>query len=180
MDVVTVALDWELARFEVVNHCRSQPVAKIWIYQKVLSSSENNRTIAVKLRNHRQHDRLDRHPTPTSFQRLALSQRNRCSFRGHSLVGTRKTGVADLWYERLNLQKMKQARQNIFGISNLSIFIPWFSNAEKLTPAKLLQLTNHPHDSLHRITPFFPTEIFISLWFYTEALRSNLVYECFL
>jgi hypothetical protein len=36
-------------------------------------------------------------------------------------------GVADLWYEPLyllNLQKMKQARQNIFGISNLSIFIP--------------------------------------------------------
>jgi hypothetical protein len=26
-------------------------------------------------------------------------------------------GVADLWYEQLNLQKMKQARQNIFGIS---------------------------------------------------------------
>jgi hypothetical protein len=36
----------------------------------------------------------------------------------------RQSGVADLWYERLNLQKMKQARQNIFGISNLSIFIP--------------------------------------------------------
>ncbi|MEG4216379.1 hypothetical protein QUA27_13380 [Microcoleus sp. Pol14C6] len=36
----------------------------------------------------------------------------------------RQSGVADLWYERLNLQKKKQARQNIFGISNLSIFIP--------------------------------------------------------
>jgi hypothetical protein len=36
----------------------------------------------------------------------------------------RQSGVADLWYERLNLQKMKQARHNIFGISNLSIFIP--------------------------------------------------------
>jgi len=35
-----------------------------------------------------------------------------------------QSGVADLWYERLNLQKMKQARQNIFGISHLSIFIP--------------------------------------------------------
>lgn len=33
-------------------------------------------------------------------------------------------GFADLWYELLNLQKMKQARQNIFGISHLSIFIP--------------------------------------------------------
>ncbi|AFZ08749.1 hypothetical protein Osc7112_4445 [Oscillatoria nigro-viridis PCC 7112] len=33
-------------------------------------------------------------------------------------------GVADLWYERLNLQKMKPARQNSFGISNLSIFLP--------------------------------------------------------
>jgi hypothetical protein len=32
-------------------------------------------------------------------------------------------GVADLWYEQLNLPKMKQARQNIFGISHLSIFI---------------------------------------------------------
>jgi hypothetical protein len=40
--------------------------------------------------------------------------------------------------------------------------IHW-SAQEKLTPAKLLQLTNHPHDSLHRITPFFPREIFISL-----------------
>ena len=36
----------------------------------------------------------------------------------------RQSGVADLWYERLNLQKMKQVRQNIFGISNLSILIP--------------------------------------------------------
>jgi hypothetical protein len=36
----------------------------------------------------------------------------------------RQSGVADLWYERLNLQKMKQAPHNIFGISNLSIFIP--------------------------------------------------------
>ena len=35
----------------------------------------------------------------------------------------RQSGVADLWYERLNLQKMKQARQNIFGISSLSIFL---------------------------------------------------------
>jgi len=33
-------------------------------------------------------------------------------------------GLADLWYEQLNLQKMKQARQNIFGICHLSIFIP--------------------------------------------------------
>ena len=38
--------------------------------------------------------------------------------------GQRQSGVADLLYERLNLQKMKQARQNIFGISNLSILIP--------------------------------------------------------
>jgi hypothetical protein len=36
----------------------------------------------------------------------------------------RQSGVADLWYERLHLQKMKQARQNILGISNLSIIIP--------------------------------------------------------
>ena len=36
----------------------------------------------------------------------------------------RQSGVADLLYERLNLQKMKQARHNIFGISNLSILIP--------------------------------------------------------
>ena len=35
----------------------------------------------------------------------------------------RQSGVADLWYERLNLQKMKQPRQDLFGISNLSIFI---------------------------------------------------------
>ena len=41
----------------------------------------------------------------------------------------RQSGVADLSYELLNLQKLKQARQNIFGISHLSIFIPWFSNA---------------------------------------------------
>jgi hypothetical protein len=33
-------------------------------------------------------------------------------------------GVADLWYEQLYLQKMKQARQNLLGISHLSIFIP--------------------------------------------------------
>jgi len=31
-------------------------------------------------------------------------------------------GVADLWYEQLNLQKMKQARQNILGISHLQRF----------------------------------------------------------
>ena len=36
----------------------------------------------------------------------------------------RQSGAADLLYERLNLQKMKQARHNIFGISNLSILIP--------------------------------------------------------
>jgi hypothetical protein len=33
----------------------------------------------------------------------------------------------------------------------------------KLTPAKLLQPTNHPRDFLHCITPFFPTAIFILL-----------------
>jgi hypothetical protein len=35
----------------------------------------------------------------------------------------RQSGVADLWYERLNLQQMKQLRQDLFGISNLFIFI---------------------------------------------------------
>ncbi|MEG4519538.1 MULTISPECIES: hypothetical protein [unclassified Microcoleus] len=34
-------------------------------------------------------------------------------------------GVADLWYEKLYLQKLKEPRQNIFGIPDLSIiFIP--------------------------------------------------------
>jgi zinc transporter ZupT len=41
-----------------------------------------------------------------------------------ALLGYTLFGVADLWYEQLNQQKMKQARQNIFGISHLSIFIP--------------------------------------------------------
>jgi hypothetical protein len=38
-------------------------------------------------------------------------------------------GVADLWYEQLNLQKMKQARQNIFGISTYL-----FSSRDSATP----------------------------------------------
>jgi hypothetical protein len=44
----------------------------------------------------------------------------------------RLVGVADLRYERLNLQKMKQASQSIFWIFKLSIFLPWFSNARLL------------------------------------------------
>ena len=39
---------------------------------KKFLASVNNRTITIKLRNHH-HDRLSRHPTQTSFQRLALS-----------------------------------------------------------------------------------------------------------
>jgi len=51
----------------------------------------------------------------------AINPRNLPSLEQCPNQGQR--GVADLWYERLNLQKMKQARQNIFGISNLSIFL---------------------------------------------------------
>ena len=52
----------------------------------------------------------------------AINPRNLPSLEPRS--NPRQSGVADLLYERLNLQKMKQARQNIFGISNLSILIP--------------------------------------------------------
>jgi hypothetical protein len=39
--------------------------------------------------------------------------------------------------------------------------IHWSAQGE-LTPAKLLQLTNHRPDFLHRATLFLPTEILIS------------------
>ena len=51
----------------------------------------------------------------------AIDPRNLPSLEPYPNQG--QSGVADLWYERLNLQKLKQARQNIFGISSLSIFL---------------------------------------------------------
>jgi hypothetical protein len=61
--------------------------------------------------------------------------------------------------------QLKQAYQGLLFLSETDApleVISW-QTQEQLTPAKLLQLRNHPPDFLHRITPFFPTEIFISL-----------------
>jgi hypothetical protein len=61
--------------------------------------------------------------------------------------------------------QLKQASNGLFFLSETDApfeVIHWSAQGE-LTPVKLLQLTNHPHGSLHRITPFFPREIFISL-----------------
>jgi hypothetical protein len=61
--------------------------------------------------------------------------------------------------------QLKQASKGLLFLNESDApfeVIHWPAQGE-LTPAKLLQLTNHPPDFLHRITPFFPTEIFISL-----------------
>jgi len=61
--------------------------------------------------------------------------------------------------------QLQQASEGlIFGSETDAPFevIYWQTQGE-LTPTKLLQLTNHPAYFLHRATPFFPTEILISL-----------------
>ena len=61
--------------------------------------------------------------------------------------------------------QLQQASEGLlFGSETDAPFevIHW-QTQEQLTPAKLLQLTNHRPDFLHRITPFFPTEMLISL-----------------
>jgi hypothetical protein len=61
--------------------------------------------------------------------------------------------------------QLKQASEGLLFLSETDApfeVIHWQTQGE-LTPAKLLQLRNYPRDFLHRITPFFPTEILISL-----------------
>jgi hypothetical protein len=61
--------------------------------------------------------------------------------------------------------QLKQASKGLlFGSETDAPFevIHWPAQGE-LTPVKLLQLTNHRPDFLHRATLFFPTEMLISL-----------------
>ena len=83
--------------------------------------------------------------------------------------GTRITGdfiknYLEIMTDSITAQ-LNQASEGLLFLSESDApfeVINWPAQGE-LTPVKLLQLTNHRPDFLHRATPFFPTEILISL-----------------
>ena len=127
-----IVFDSELAKFGVANHYRSQPVAKIRICQKVLSFSQHNCTITVKkLRNHPHYDRLERHPTQTSFQRLALPQRNRCSLWSHSLADTGRANPGKVAATDESSTRLSTSRHSFFPNRNAYITLTRHRSLQK-------------------------------------------------